>query len=87
MTKVVRFTATWCGPCKVLAPIFNELAAEFSSRATFETIDVDQNPDIAAANSITSVPQIVVFKDDKEVQRHIGVKPKTTYLANFNAIL
>ena len=47
MTKVVRFTASWCGPCKVLAPIFNELAADFASRATFETIDIDEDPELS----------------------------------------
>ena len=87
MTKVVRFTASWCGPCKVLAPIFNELSAEFGGQATFETIDIDSNPEFAAENSVTSVPQIIIFKDGKEAQRHIGVKPKATYIANFNAIL
>jgi thioredoxin 1 len=87
MTKVVRFTASWCGPCKVLAPIFNELAADFASRATFETIDIDEDPEYTAANRVTSVPQIIIFKDEKESQRYIGVKPKATYIANFNAIL
>lgn len=87
MTKVVRFTASWCGPCKVLAPIFDELAAQFSDRATFETIDIDTNQAYAAENRVTSVPQIIIFKDGKESQRYIGVKPKATYIANFNAIL
>lgn len=87
MTKVVRFTASWCGPCKVLAPIFDELSSQFGDRATFETIDIDQNPDFAAENMVTSVPQIIIFKDGKESQRYIGVKPKTTFIANFNAIL
>ena len=87
MTKVVRFTASWCGPCKVLAPIFNELAADFASRASFETIDIDEDPEYAAANRVTSVPQIIIFKDEKESQRYIGVKPKATYIENFNDIL
>lgn len=87
MTKVVRFTASWCGPCKVLAPIFDELAAQFSDRATFETIDIDTNQEYAAQNMVTSVPQIIIFKDGKESQRYIGMKPKATFIANFNAIL
>ena len=87
MTKVVRFTASWCAPCKVLAPIFDELSGTFGSRATFETIDIDQNPEFAAENRVTSVPQIIIFKDGTESQRYIGVKPKATYIANFNAIL
>ena len=87
MTKVVRFTASWCQPCKILAPIFDELSSTFADRATFETVDIDANPEYAAANRVTSVPQIIIFKDEKESQRYIGVKPKATYIANLNAIL
>ena len=87
MTEVIRFTASWCGPCKVLSPIFQQLSEEFGGKATFKTVDINNQSDYAAQNKVSSVPTIIIFKDGQEVQRHIGVKPKTTYVSNFTAIL
>lgn len=81
MVKVKRFTATWCGPCKVLAPIFTELQQELTN-VSFETVDVDQNREQAAEYFITSVPTVVIEQDGKAVQRYVGINPKTTY-SNF----
>ena len=87
MTEVIRFTATWCGPCKVLAPLFQQLSEEFGGKASFRTVDVDQESDFATQNKVSSIPTIIIFKNGKEVQRHIGVKPKATYISNLSAIL
>ena len=81
MVKVKRFTATWCGPCKVLTPIFTELQQELTN-VSFETIDVDQNREQAAEYFITSVPTVVIEQNGKAVQRYSGVNPKSTY-SNF----
>jgi len=75
MLVVKRFTATWCGPCKALAPVVAEVAKE-NTDVQFEIIDVDVNPS-AAAYGITSVPTIIFEKDGQEVKRIVGVTPKS----------
>ena len=81
MVKVKRFTAAWCGPCKVLAPIFTELQQDFPD-VIFETIDVDQDKQQTAEYFITGVPTVIIEQDGKAVQRYVGMNPKTTY-SNF----
>ena len=86
MVKVKRFTATWCGPCKVLAPIFAELESEIQG-VTFETIDVDQNREETANYMVTSVPTVVIEKDGQLVQRYTGVQPKSTYALKIKSLI
>jgi thioredoxin 1 len=76
MVKVKRYTATWCGPCKQLAPVFEELKKEITE-VTFETIDVDQNKEAVIAEGIVSVPTVVLEKDGQQVYRFSGVLPKS----------
>jgi thioredoxin 1 len=76
MVKVKRYTATWCGPCKQLAPVFEELKNEITE-VTFETIDVDQNKEAVIAEGIVSVPTVVLEKDGQQVYRFSGVLPKS----------
>jgi thioredoxin 1 len=85
MIKVKRFTATWCGPCRVLAPIFAELESEISE-VIFETIDVDQNKEETANYMVTSVPTVVIEKDREMVQRYTGVQPKSTYALKIKSL-
>ena len=87
MNKVIRFTSKTCQPCKVLAPIFEDLSKQFSSNAVFQTIDIDENKEMAIKYNVSAVPTIVIEKNGKEVQRHIAVKPKATYISNLSAIL
>ena len=86
MIKVKRFTATWCGPCKTLAPIFTELESEISG-VTFETIDVDQNKEETANYMVTSVPTVVIEKDGQVVQRYTGVQPKSAYTLKIKSLI
>ena len=76
MVKVKRYTAAWCGPCKQLAPVFEELKNEITD-VTFETIDVDQNKESVIAEGIVSVPTVVLEKDGQQVYRFSGVLPKS----------
>jgi thioredoxin 1 len=76
MVKVKRYTATWCGPCKQLAPVFEELKNEITE-VTFETIDVDQNKEAVIAEGIVSVPTVVLEKNGQQVYRFSGVLPKS----------
>jgi thioredoxin 1 len=76
MVIVKRFTAAWCGPCKQLAPVFEELKNEITN-VTFETIDVDENREAAIERGISSVPTVILEKDGQQVYRFSGVLPKS----------
>lgn len=83
MIKIIRFTASWCGPCKMLAPIFGELQNEVSG-VSFETVDVDTNKDRATQYSVSSVPTVVIEKNGQVVNRFSGVKPKNAIISLIN---
>lgn len=83
MIKIIRFTASWCGPCKMLAPIFGEVQNEVSG-VSFETVDVDANKDRAVQYSVSSVPTVVIEKNGQVVNRFSGVKPKNAIISLIN---
>jgi thioredoxin 1 len=86
MVKVKRFTAAWCQPCKVLAPLFSELQSEMPN-VVFETIDVDENMQQAKDYVITSVPTIIIEKDNEIVKRYVGIKPKSEYVKTISSLI
>ena len=73
---VVDFFATWCGPCKLLAPVFEALGEEMDGKAKFYKLDVDQSLEIAQQFSVSTVPTMIIFKDGKVVDKMIGFVPK-----------
>ena len=73
---LVDFTAAWCGPCKAIAPVIEELAQEYEGRAKVLKVDVDENSDVAVKHGVMSIPALVVFKDGQEVERLVGAVPK-----------
>ena len=79
MPVLVDFYADWCGPCKRMSPIVEELAAEFEGKANIFKMNVDDNPDTPAKFAISSIPAILFFKDGKEAGRFIGVNKKETF--------
>ena len=72
---VIDFHATWCGPCKVLSPILEELNEEIED-VEFVKLDVDQHPQIAGQNQVMGVPTVVILKDGEVKDRFVGVQPK-----------
>ena len=79
---VVDFNATWCGPCKMLAPVLEELSAEMEGKASFYAMDVDDNPEIASQYNISSIPYVAVFKDGKLVDEQIGFVRMASWLTS-----
>lgn len=73
---LVDFWAPWCGPCKMLGPIVDELAAEFSGKAKVGTVNVDQNQKLAGQYQVMSIPTVMVFKDGKPVDTFVGFQSK-----------
>jgi thioredoxin 1 len=73
---LVDFFALWCGPCKIISPIVDELSHDFSGKATFGKIDVDENQTTAMQFQVMSIPTLVFYKDGKEIDRVIGAVSK-----------
>ncbi len=75
-TLVVDFWAEWCGPCRMLAPVMEQVSEELEGRAEFVKVDVDDNPELAREYSIMSIPCVMVFKDGKASGKNLGFVPK-----------
>lgn len=80
MITVVRYTASWCQPCKTLAPLFQKLAEKYAGRVTFKTVDVDEDRTSAEKNAIRNVPSVLFFENDEPSGRLVGVKPQQDYI-------
>jgi thioredoxin 1 len=76
---LVDFWATWCGPCKMLAPAIEALSDQYDGKALVGKVDVDDQPELAAQFGVMSIPTVILFKDGKEVTRTVGVQPPTVF--------
>lgn len=84
---LVDFWAEWCPPCRMIAPVIEELAAEFEGRAKVGKLDVDNNANVAAQYSIRSIPTLLIFKDRQVVDQVVGAVPKSVLTDKLNTLL
>jgi len=73
---LVDFWAPWCGPCRMIAPLIDELARENAGKCRFAKINIDDTPNIAASLGVTSIPTLMIFKGGEVVDRFVGIQPK-----------
>ena len=78
---LVDFSATWCGPCRMLAPVLEEIATEKAGSLTVYKVDIDQSRDVAMQFGVTSVPTMILFQDGKPVRQTVGAQPKQNVLS------
>jgi thioredoxin 1 len=84
---LVDFWATWCGPCRMVAPVLEEIATEKSGQLTVAKLDVDANPATARDYQVVSIPTLILFKDGKPVKRVVGAKGKAALLREIADVL
>lgn len=84
---LVDFWATWCGPCKMVAPVLEEIAKEKAGTLTVAKVDVDSNPSAARDFQVVSIPTLILFKDGKPVKRIVGAKGKAALLRELADVL
>ena len=78
---LVDFWATWCGPCRQLAPVLEALQADLADRITVVKLNVDENPEAAVRYDVSGLPTMILFRDGRPVQRILGLKPKAALRA------
>ncbi|MFH0842061.1 MAG: thioredoxin [Bacteroidota bacterium] len=84
---VVDFWAEWCGPCRMIAPIIEELSKEYSGKAVVAKCDVDSSPNVAAKYGIRNIPTVLFFKDGKIADKQVGAVAKPNFVNKLNALL
>ena len=84
---LIDFSAVWCGPCKMLAPVLEQLAERYDGKAVVAKVDVDEQRELALSLGISAVPTVIFLKDGKEADRKVGVQPEEEYVQTLDGLL
>jgi thioredoxin 1 len=84
---MVDFWAAWCGPCRMVGPIIEDLGKDYEGKAIVGKLDVDANQEFAAKYGVRNIPTVLIFQNGEVVGRQVGVAPKTTYAEALDALL
>ncbi len=84
---MVDFWATWCGPCRMVAPVVEKLADEYNGKVKVLKLNTDENPDIASKQGITGIPTLMFFKDGSKVDQVVGAVPEASLRSKLDALL
>lgn len=84
---LVDFWAAWCGPCRMVGPVIDEISNEYEGKAVVGKVDVDANQEFAAKYGVRNIPTVLVFNNGEVVGRQVGVSPKTAYTEAIDALL
>lgn len=84
---LVDFWAAWCGPCRMVGPIIEEISGDYEGKAVVGKVDVDANQEFAAKYGVRNIPTVLVFKNGEVVDRKVGVAPKNSYTEAIDALL
>lgn len=87
MITLIDFYADWCGPCKIMEPIFEDIKKDYEDKIEFKKVDVEEDNAKAMKFGVMSIPTFVIMKDDKEVDRRLGAMPKDTLTSWLNSHL
>ena len=84
---VVDFWAEWCGPCRMMAPVLDQLAEELKGKVVFAKLNVDENPELSTRHGVEGIPTLIVFVQGKEAGRIVGFAPKAQILHRLEEIV
>ena len=84
---IIDFWAEWCGPCRMMAPVFEELSKDYAGKLKFAKLDTESHPDLAGEFDISGIPTLVIASKGKEVDRIVGFAPKQVLKAKIDSIL
>ena len=84
---LVDFWAEWCGPCRMVAPIMEDISQEYNGKALVVKCDVDSSPGVSAKYGIRNIPTILFFKDGKIADKQVGAVPKASFVTKLNALI